>query len=164
MCLLPCLQPWHCPCSCPSCLALPWHLGLLGFLRSWIFILLVLSCIVLSGCVVSYPHRHGTWPNLVSSNLDFMVELLLKEMITVFTHTEISAYLGTHNSNSSALDAICRMQVCPFKVQTGWDRRPFILFPSFSSSHPKALMPPDTWKFAGFSEQTQTTESYEGWN
>lgn len=62
------------------------------------------------------------------------------------------------------LDATCRTQVCPFKVQTGWDQRPFILSPSFSSCHPKAFMPPDTWKFAGFGEQTQMTESYESWN
>lgn len=101
-----------------------------------IFILLVLSCIVLSGCVVSYPSCHGTWPNLASISLDFMVELL-KEIIIIFTSTQTSAYSVAHNDTFSALDAIRRMQICAFEVQTQWDQRPFIL------SH---LFQPLIWK------------------
>ena len=46
-------------------LALPWHSGLLGFLGRPVVILLVLSSIVLSGCIVSWPLAIGpdqTWP------------------------------------------------------------------------------------------------------
>lgn len=79
-------------------------------------------------------------------------------------HPGISAYLVAHNNTFYALNAMHRMPICPFKAQAGWNQRPFILLPSFSFSHPKAFLPPDTRKLARFGEQTQMTESYKGWN
>lgn len=61
------------------------------------------DCIVLSGWVVPcFSISCGTWLNLASISSGFMVELLQKEIITLFTHAQILAYLITHNTTCSA--------------------------------------------------------------